>query len=89
MVERILSLIKIENQLIEEANEYGYLSHLMIFENKTNRRISIGWQRFRQYINSQEFQRKRIIDGAILLAIRYVVKHGHWHQLEAEQEKWE
>ena len=32
-------MVKVESQIIEEVNEYGYLSELVISENETNKKL--------------------------------------------------
>ena len=76
--------IKIDNEKIEEVEEYIYLGQLITANNEINkeidRRITAGWQRFGQY---SEFLRKksiplrlkkRIIDGVILPAMTYAAE---------------
>ena len=73
--------IKIENEAMEEVDEYVYLGQLLTTGNEINkeidRRVTAGWQRFGQY---SEFLRKksiplslkrRIMDGVILPAMTY------------------
>lgn len=87
--------IEIDNEIIEEVNEYIYLGQLIRSENDINkevdRRITAGWQRFGQY---SEFMRKksiplslkrRIMDGVILPAMTYGAET--WTLTKRQKEK--
>ena len=55
-VGRILFIGQKERNIIEEVNECGFLSHLLISKKETNkkidRRIAAGGQRFGKYVDS-------------------------------------
>ena len=87
--------ISVNNEVLEEVNEYQYLGRLMTSENEigaeVDKRIKIGWQKFGQYSNFMKDKKmpiclkRKVLNTVIIPAMTYGAET--WSLTKKQEEK--